>query len=408
MDSSRIKIWVRNAALGLVIIAFLLVFGQPTGSSISGVVAEVDGEPIRRDVFESFREQNASRSRDLLPADLDAAQVRQIIDAQTLQGLIQRLVLSQEAEALGLRVSDEELTQTLVRDPAYQRNGRFDPQIFEAAWRRAGFESDRVYTTEIRRDMLIHKLRRLISSPVRISDARVLEALERDRLRIRLLYAAARPADFAAGVELAEADVQGFVATQSARLAEAYDVRAAEFSQPEQVHARHILFMGSDAAERARGAHERLAAGDLFEALAAELSDDEATRNDGGNLGFFPRGRMLPRFEAAAFGLEPGETSEPVETERGVHLIRVEARQAAVERTLEDASAELARDLLRADRAREAARKVAETMLERLRAGEEFAALAAELGLSSATTPEFGPRDYSIPGIGNAPALQQG
>ena len=107
MDSHRVWIWIRNIAIGLVIAAFVAVFGQPSGSTPSGAVAEVNGELIPRDVFEFFRDLTASRSREVLPPNLDPAGARKLIDSQTMNNLIYRYIHAQEAEALGLRVSDE-------------------------------------------------------------------------------------------------------------------------------------------------------------------------------------------------------------------------------------------------------------------------------------------------------------
>lgn len=407
MRSNRVWIWIRNTALILVILAFVAVFGLPQGGAPTGAVAEVNGEQIRRDVFEFFRDQTANRNRDLLPADMDPAQARNLIDNQTMSSLIHRTILVQEAEALGLRVSDEELAQDLATNPSFVANGRFDPNLFERSWRRAGLESERVYMEELRRDLLIRKFQRIISSPVHVSDAQARETLERERVRVRLRYAIARGSDFREGTEISEVDVQAFVETQQERLQAAYQARLGEFRAPETVHVRHILFSGEEAVSQASAARERLLAGEDFAELARELSRDDATRLEGGDLGSFPRGRMLAAFEEAAFALEPGAISEPVKTESGVHLILLEERSEALERTLEQASEELARELLREDLGRERARQAAEEMLKQLQNGTEFTQSASALGLSSEETTPFGARDFSIPGIGRVAGLKQ-
>ena len=99
----------------------------------------------------------------------------------------------------------------------------------------------------------------------------------------------------------------------------------------EQVHARHILLQTREEADAALA---RLKGGEEFAAVAAELSQDTMSKEDGGDLGWFPRGQMLPEFEEAAFALQPGELSEVVETSAGFHIIQVDERED--NRPLED------------------------------------------------------------------------
>lgn len=102
-----------------------------------------------------------------------------------------------------------------------------------------------------------------------------------------------------------------------------------------EVRARHILLSldpGADAPtadsvmEFAGGLRERILAGEDFAALAGEFSQDPGTATQGGDLGSFRRGQMVPAFDSAAFSLEPGEVSGPVRTGFGVHILRVDER----------------------------------------------------------------------------------
>lgn len=94
------------------------------------------------------------------------------------------------------------------------------------------------------------------------------------------------------------------------------------FVQPERVHARHILVSGDEELAKVQ---EALKSGTSFDAAAREFSQDPGSAANGGDLGEFPRGVMVPEFEKAAFELkEPGDVSEPVKSQFGWHIIKLE------------------------------------------------------------------------------------
>lgn len=104
-----------------------------------------------------------------------------------------------------------------------------------------------------------------------------------------------------------------------------YDKQVADAPAVNETKARHILVKTRDEAE---AIIKELDEGGDFEAIAKEKSTDGAAGN-GGDLGYFSEGQMVPEFEKAAFALNPGEYSqEPVETQFGFHVIKVEDRRA--------------------------------------------------------------------------------
>jgi peptidyl-prolyl cis-trans isomerase D len=378
--------WIRNGALVLVIAAFVLLYGPGQGGVGQGNVAEVAGEVISRDIFEIWRERHAralSETRELEPN-----QLRNLIDSRTLNTLVQRHILAREAQALGLQVPNATLRRNSQVNPQFQTEGAYDPELVELAAARLGF-STRQYLEELRMDLLLQDFERLITSPVRLSEAQARAAIEEAETTLRLRYAVAEASAFRDGIELDPEATKEFLDTQTERIEAAYSLRRDEFRKPEQAVARHILFTGPDAQEQAATARERLDQGEGFADLALELSQDAATRDQAGFLGAFPRGRMLPAFEEAAFALEPGEVSAPVETERGVHLILLEAREAAVSRSLENVAPQLAHEFLLEERAIAAARDAAEGFLARLGEGEPFVGAAEGSGLRVGVTALF-------------------
>lgn len=103
-----------------------------------------------------------------------------------------------------------------------------------------------------------------------------------------------------------------------------FEDRVKTMKPEEEVKARHILV---ETEEEARDIKEKLARGGDFAELAKEFSKDPGTKENGGLLGFFSRGQMVPQFEEAAFSIEPNEDSEPVQSRFGWHIIRVEEKR---------------------------------------------------------------------------------
>lgn len=121
-----------------------------------------------------------------------------------------------------------------------------------------------------------------------------------------------------------------------------FDEHKDEFAQEQQVHARHILV---DNENLAREIYEKLKKGEDFAELAKQYSTDTATKDNGGDLGFFGKGEMVEEFEKVAFSLKVGEISSPVKTEYGYHIIKVEEKKEAQEPNYEN-SKEKIKDIL--------------------------------------------------------------
>lgn len=123
-----------------------------------------------------------------------------------------------------------------------------------------------------------------------------------------------------------------------------YDKEITGLPKQEEVHARHILVASED---EAKAVIEALDKGGDFAALAKEKSSD-SNKDEGGDLGFFSRGRMVPEFEEAAFGLAPGSyTKAPVKTQFGFHVIKVEEKRDVPPPAFEDVEPQVRQLVLR-------------------------------------------------------------
>jgi len=162
------------------------------------------------------------------------------------------------------------------------------------------------------------------------------------QIQVANLLAGRTFGQLAEGLKVDDGDVRAF-----------YDAHKQDY---EQVRARHILIRAAgspapaeagkkelsdaEALAKAQDIRKKLAAGGDFAALATQESDDTGSKDKGGDLNFFKHGQMVPPFDQAAFSMKVGEISEPVKTQFGYHIIKVEARK-----TYEDSKAEVDRRL---------------------------------------------------------------
>lgn len=103
-----------------------------------------------------------------------------------------------------------------------------------------------------------------------------------------------------------------------------YDEHVARKQVEEEVRARHILV---ESKAKAQELHQKLLQGADFAELARQNTEDPGSKDQGGDLGFFVKGQMVPPFEEAAFALKPGEVSQPFETQFGWHIVKLDARR---------------------------------------------------------------------------------
>ncbi len=137
---------------------------------------------------------------------------------------------------------------------------------------------------------------------------------------------------------------------------EYYKLHKDKYKEKEAVKARHILVKvdkdgdkkaWSAAEKKAEMIREKAVKGSDFAALAKEYSDDPGSKSNGGDLGFFTRGRMVPEFEKAAFSLKKGEISQPVKTAFGYHVIKLEDKKKGHQKTLDEVREEIRQELLK-------------------------------------------------------------
>ncbi|MDQ4075359.1 MAG: peptidylprolyl isomerase [Chloroflexota bacterium] len=357
-QAARQRRWV---IIGTTVVAVLIVLILAAGIAHAVLVeprqamAEVNGEPITREefyervnyerfrvfeVFEDTREQYVASLADPQSAAFMAqffqqqlGQLLQFYDqigSQTLETMIEERVIEEIAEEEGITVSEEEVDEEIRRQIASQEGALIEADVTATAEARAAATATASLFTPTPEPTL--------EAGAVITES---ETLTPTATPAATLTPAPTPTPniltdegFETGYEAFLAELQrrtGFTEEEFReviRLGLLREKVREDFLEDvevdtteEQIHVAHILV---ETEEEAEEVVERLEAGESFEELAAELSTDESNAEAGGDLGWFPRGQMVEAFEEAAFALdEPGEISEPVETQFGWHVIKL-------------------------------------------------------------------------------------
>jgi len=164
--------------------------------------------------------------------------------------------------------------------------------------------------------------------------------------------------------KLLEAEVGTKAAVTATEIEKVYKENPTAFQLPDQVHASHILItvppdgdaaVKAEALAKATSVLKSARGGKDFAALAKEFSQDPGSAAQGGDLGFFAAGQMVPQFSDAAFKLKPGTISDVVETQFGYHIIKVIEKRPGRTVKLEEARPQIEKQLQQSNRNRETA-----------------------------------------------------
>jgi len=406
-------LWVVIFVVGGAFVFFLGSGGGGGPATSAQVAVRVGDRQFDFRDLDRVRQAQIAEYRRVLGDAFDPEAARDYLDQMAAGSLVQLAILAGEAERLGLRVGPKEMRDYLRTVPGgLDSEGRLDRQIWtDHAEREYG--SVTRFEAAIRDQLLAQKAQRLLTESITPSDAELRDLLRYQLEEVRVAYVAIDPKAVQPEGEIDDAAVEALLASDLARVQTAYDDRKSEFDQPEQVRARHILIRiaageGVDPAaaetaarEKAAQAAARIRGGEPFEKVAEELSEDPGSKGSGGDLGFFPRGRMVPAFDEAVFGLETGKVSDPVQSPYGFHVIRVEEKRPAKLVSFDEAKASLARELLRAERGGQAADALVAKLLESVRGGKTLVDAARERSLSIERPEPLRRRaDGVMPGLG--------
>ena len=400
-QSTGMIMWFVIAAfVGLIVVEWGADFSGTSGARSTDAVGSINGVEIPLRQFQAAL-RNSARQRREAGRD-DGQLVREVWDS-----IVSQVLIRQQIESMGIQVSDEELAYftrlspppEVQQLPSFQNEeGEFDQAIYQQFLSNPNThtdESNRAFILQvegmIHSQLLNQRLQSLLLETVRITPQELRQYYldQNEKVTVDYVYVAATTVDESA-VNLTEGGIQA-----------QYDRMEPELQHPEQVRVSYVMFprlpSAADSAAIEEEAHrlrrEIVDAGADFADMAVAVSEDEVSAANGGVLGDFGRGSMVPEFEAAAFALVPGEVSQPVRTTFGWHLILVEEKLSP-----DDESPE---ERVRARHILLKFRPSPETEEEALEKAESYRQLAAERGLSAAAAIEgFEVRDPSWIGKG--------
>lgn len=409
--------WIMPALLLGISVPFVAYFGFQSGGSdgtarTAGVAIRVGKREISVIDLQRSVDQQLQRYRESLGNEFDERSAQPFLVNQAASGMLRSALLAHLGEQMGLRVSDAEvLTRIRSMPGALDEKGQVNREALRTFAERE-FGTERRFHEMLRDELLAAKTARLIEASVAVSDSETRDAIRTGREEVQILAVRLDGTQPRADLKIPEDAGTKLLARDSERVRKAVEERKSQLDTAEQVRARHILVSlvpgfdeAATAAARARidAIKVRLEAGEDFAAVAKEVSDDQGTKENGGDLGFFQRGAMVKGFEEAAFALEPGKLSGVVETDFGLHLIRVEEKKAASVMPYPEASAKVALELARIDAAAAAAKADADALSAAVKAGKSLEDAAREKGASILRPPAFRRNaDGYIPELGQS------
>ena len=411
------------------------------GASASDVVATVNGVDIKGLDFQRRYQNQVSAYQQQYGGSVNEQLLRQLgIDQQILQQMVDEEAELAEAQHQGIRVSDEELAQQIFSFPALQENGRFiGEQRYEQLlmsqnppMTKGSFEEN------LRRNMMVDKLRSAVTGWLAVSDADIEREYKNRNEKVMLQVVALTADKFRDKVNVTDADVNSYYTAHQAEYRKGeqrkikyllvdrdqlrsritvtpqdvesnYNSNIQQFQTPEQVRASHILLKteGKDEAAVRKQAEDVLkqvkAPGADFAALAKKYSEDDGSKVNGGDLDYFPKGRMVPEFEQAAFTMQPGQISDLVKSQFGFHIIKVVDKKAAATRTLDEVRSQI-QQTLQAQRVEEQVAARTRDLDARVTKPADLDVVGKEAG-SSVAESDFFAREDAVPTLGPAPEV---
>jgi peptidyl-prolyl cis-trans isomerase D len=434
---------------GAMIITFIPggLTSEFTGQPGQGTVAKVDGSDITveevrdaaRQMLQQQMPQGGANMNMLLP----------FFSQRAADQLISREALLAEAKRLGLRATPPEVLDEL-------QHGRYAATFFPGG----NFIGQQEYDDLLQRnnltrvkfensvgsEILLNKLQALIAGSANVSETEIRDQFIKQNSKVKFDYAVLKQDDLRKGLHPTDEELKAFYESHKGSYANSvpekrkvkyaiiqtskaeasaqvtpddlrnyYEQHREQYRVPEQVKVSHIWIKmplpGADgkvddkavaeAQHRADDLLKQIKAGAKFEDVAKKYSEDPGSANVGGSLGWIGRGQMAQEFEKAAYSLPKGQISDVVKSVDGFHIVRVDDKQDAHVKPLDEVKSQI-EPILKQQKAQQIAQKQADALLKQAQAqAQGIDAAAAALGVPVITSDFFSRKDL-LPGLGPA------
>lgn len=369
-----------------------------SGQMISAL-GSVNGVEISPLMYQDVRNQLIMQARQSAGSVSDEDYLR--IEEQVWDELVYKILLEQEIERLGIRVMDDEIVEAMKNEPpeflrtneAFLTNGQFDQTKYLQALyspQNAGFV--RELENWYRSILPIQKLQTYLLSTIHITEPQLRFEYTMRNEKMKVGYIVFRPPEAPAGerAPVDEEEVRNF-----------YEDNKDMFKTPKRAVLEYIEFPiapdREDSLEAMKVIEEALSllrVGTPFEEVAATYSQDPGTSGKGGDLGWIPRGKMVKPVDDAAFALAPGEISDPVISQYGIHIVKLEEKRSTEGRPEEAKLRHILVKLEPSYATLSAINDRAMDVRDRLAQSANFHALADSLGVEVKTTNPVGKGEF--------------
>ncbi|NDW14386.1 peptidylprolyl isomerase [Alteromonas genovensis] len=372
------------AIIALIVLSFVFAgVGSYLTSPGTSAVATVNGEEISAQeldrAYQNQRAQMESQFGESVAQLFSSEEYLANFRRSALDRLISEKLIQQQASEIGLRVSDEQIRETIVQMPEFQFGGQFDNERFQTILRQNGF-SPADFRNYLRIQMTQNQLAAALTTSAFALDSEVEEANMLQRQTRDAKYLMVSAASFADSVEVSEADIETFynnniasfdteekvklayvklsvedlkgrVSVDDDAVRTYYEANLPSYGKEEERRVSHILIESGDDVDAARAEIEALKAqldnGADFATLASENSDDTFSAENGGDLDFITPEMMDAEFDEAAFALDSvGDVSDIVETDFGFHIIKLTDINEAQTKSFEEVASDIRESLL--------------------------------------------------------------